>query len=619
MSFGFKSILSTTRGATNGFLNEGDTIFFRADFDTTSPLSITPIKGIDESKNGLELKIGDRTVEAAVAGIDSKGVTFSYTLTAKDNGAISVGNLSLAYQVVTNTGESLNTSGGVKWAETLIADNSIPKAPTATLVPETVAYTDPTTGAVSKVPTGKFTEIQISDVPTNCSWRFSLDGGKTWTDGVLDRIKLSPDQTCDADSVLIQSVNAAGNHSESASISLNGPTHASGNPITLVDHGLGGVMEGQQAHFVVDLPTFTGPAKTRIEVLGADGKPSEDAYFWNDRTKITDQDGHFLTLYYGNIAILNPSIKQLHITVDTIADTKLEGTETATLHIKDFSGGTNFDAYGTFNIFDVKPITSTLTQITGLDGVSEGDSVIFKLQFSRALAAQSWTQFTLSDDKRGSLWNDDYQYSFDGGNTWGGQTVFYGNWLSLAKGTESVLIKVAGKYDADSNNNVVSLNVKDGWDTFVAPESKSYLIHDNYSPKATLSYVPDEDGKITAGENAIFKLQFSESLKALSWTQFTLSDNEHATLWNDSAQFSYDGGKTWGGKLVYYGNYLELDKGLDSLLIKVATKVDPDRANHSVTLNVTDNSGAFNAPASLAFTIYDNPPQVVVPQSAVLG
>lgn len=609
MTFGLKPFISTTHGAINGFLNAGDTITFRADFDSATPVDALigpPSLSHDFLPDGLELTIGNNTRNAEFVSVDEKGVTFKYTVTAQDQGAISIERVNLSI-IASNATDAFDSAvSPVVWNDSLKVDNALPKAPSAELVPETTLAQDPETHMISEVPTGKYTEIHVSNVPSDCAWRFSMDGGKTWVDGVGNTIHLTGGQTWNAGDVLVQSVSAAGNHSSSVSINTSFSAPPTSDTIVLQDNGTGGVVEGQAAHFVVNLPQITGNTWTKIEVLGADGKGSQDAYFWNDRTKITDQDGHLINLYYGNMAILNPSITKLYITVDTVVDNKVEGAEAVTLHVQDYSGKLALNEYATFNVYDPKPITSTITQVSSADGTAnEGDSVIFKLQFSEALRGQSWTQFTVSDGSRATLWNDQAQYSFDGGITWGGKPVYYGNCLILDKGTESVLVKVATRFDADGNDNSVSLMVNDTTGAFVPPASKTVLIHDT-SPTATLSYVPDANGMTTESESAIFKLQFSKALQTKSWTQFTLSGDSSASLWNDQTQYSYDDGQTWGGKPVYYGNCLILDKGTESVLIKVATRVKADNADHTLMLNVNDTSGAFIAPTSVAVTIHDN-------------
>ncbi|WP_416757828.1 type I secretion C-terminal target domain-containing protein [Roseateles sp. So40a] len=58
--------------------------------------------------------------------------------------------------------------------------------------------------------------LHISGLEPGATWRFSMDGGKTWTAGVGDHIPADQFRTDGAQSVLVEQIDAAGNHSEAA-------------------------------------------------------------------------------------------------------------------------------------------------------------------------------------------------------------------------------------------------------------------------------------------------------------------------------------------------------------------------------------------------------------------
>ena len=149
MTLVLESFISTTHSAVDGRLNTGDNITFRADFDSAMPVDaqIVP-SNLDHDflPDGLESTIGNNTRNAEFVSVDEKGISYKYTVTAQ-----------------------------------------VPKAQSAKLVPETMRAQDPETRMISEVPTGKYTEIHVSNISSDCSWRFSMDGRKTWVDGVGDR------------------------------------------------------------------------------------------------------------------------------------------------------------------------------------------------------------------------------------------------------------------------------------------------------------------------------------------------------------------------------------------------------------------------------------------------
>ncbi|MCJ8306757.1 MAG: DUF5011 domain-containing protein [Nitrosopumilus sp.] len=286
------------------------------------------------------------------------------------------------------------------------------------------------------------------------------------------------------------------------------------------------------------------------------------------------------------------------IVITTQVDTKIPNTYTITYDVVDSYGNqaisiSRIVTVSSIPIDDINDArvdysASTLT-------VTEGESLIIKLQYDAPLQNNKWQCFEVLDENgingrnNGDIkfWNDKTLFSYDG-EQWGGDryidNVFYGKCKYLTGDQLWIKIPTILDYDSTEGNEkyYIHLTKSNTNPQFELPIELIILESGRSNPVATV----DTDSStltVTEGEPFIVKFQYDYTLPKTAWASFDVIDsdgnkirsNTDIKLWNDKSLFSYDGVQ-WGGTRyhdkVFYGSYKYL-KG-DSIWVKIPTFTD---------------------------------------------